>query len=77
MTLGIQLGNKMRKEVISLDDSCRTLRRGDAYVVTPTIAEWGIISVDGEPVPHGFSYRSDTNDWWLSPAELQSIIALF
>lgn len=77
VTLGIRPGEKMHEEMISPDDSYRTLRREDRYVVTPTIAEWGFISTDGEPVPHGFSYRSDTNDWWLSPAELQSIIAQF
>ena len=75
VAMGIRPGEKMHEEMISPDDGYRTLRRTDRYVVTPTIAEWGFIAVDGDPVPEGFSYRSDTNDWWLSRTELQGIIA--
>ena len=77
MTLGVRPGEKMHEEMISPDDSHRTLRQKDRYVVTPAIAEWGFIPIDGEPVADGFSYRSDTNDWWLSQSELQSIVAQF
>ncbi len=53
--------------MISADDSYRTIRQDDRYVVKPTVQEWWFTEPAGEPVPQGFSYRSDTNDLWLTP----------
>ena len=74
--IGIRPGEKLHEEMVSSDDSYRTVRLDDRYVVMPTIAEWGFTPVEGDPVPPGFSYRSDTNDQWLSPAELRTILSL-
>ncbi|MDO8307687.1 MAG: UDP-N-acetylglucosamine 4,6-dehydratase (inverting) [Actinomycetota bacterium] len=74
--VGIRPGEKLHEEMISPDDSHRTIRQEDRYVVTPTIADWGFTPVDGEAVPVGFSYRSDTNDLWMTPAELRSILGI-
>ena len=76
VTLGIRPGEKLHEEMISPDDSHRTFRQDDRYVVTPTLADWGFTPVDGDAVPVGFSYRSDTNDLWLSPAELRAILGI-
>ncbi len=76
VTLGIRPGEKLHEEMISPDDSHRTFRQDDRYVVTPTLADWGFTQVEGDAVPVGFSYRSDTNDLWLSPAELRAILGL-
>lgn len=73
---GIRPGEKLHEEMISPDDSHRTVRQADRYVVMPTIAEWGFTPVAGDPVPQGFSYRSDTNDQWLTPGELRTILGL-
>lgn len=73
---GIRPGEKLHEEMISPDDSHRTVKQDDRYVVMPTIAEWGFTSVNGEPVPQGFSYCSDTNDQWLTPQELRKILGL-
>ena len=74
--IGIRPGEKLHEEMVSSDDSYRTVKKDDRYVVMPTIAEWGFVPVEGDPVPPGFSYRSDTNDQWLSPAELRTILSL-
>ena len=76
VTLGIRPGEKLHEEMISPDDSHRTFRQDDRYVVTPTLADWGFTAVEGEPVPDGFSYRSDTNDMWMTAAELRAILGL-
>ena len=75
-TTGIRPGEKLHEEMISPDDSHRTVRQPDRYVVTPTIADWGFKAVKGVPVPAGFSYRSDTNDMWMSAGELRDILDL-
>lgn len=76
MEIGIRPGEKLHEEMISSDDGYRTIRQADRYVVMPTIAEWGFSPVQGEPVPQGFSYRSDTNDQWLTSTELRAILNL-
>ena len=74
--IGIRPGEKLHEEMVSADDSYRTVKQDDRYVVMPTIAEWGFVPIQGDPVALGFSYRSDTNDQWLSPAELRTILSL-
>lgn len=72
--IGIRPGEKLHEEMISADDSYRTLRQPDRYVVKPTVQEWWFTEPEGEPVAPGFSYRSDTNDEWLSPTDLRALI---
>lgn len=71
VSLGIRPGEKLHEEMVSADDSYRTFRQPNRYVVTPTIAMWGFTPVEGERVPDGFSYRSDNNDLWLDAQELR------
>jgi UDP-N-acetylglucosamine 4,6-dehydratase len=72
--MGIRPGEKLHEEMISLDDSRRTLRIGDRYVVLPTIANWGFTAPEGEPLPDGYAYQSDTNDLWLTTDDIRTIL---
>ncbi len=72
--VGIRPGEKLHEEMISAEDSRRTIRQDERYVVMPTLAEWGYVSPQGEPSPDGFSYTSDTNDLWLSVDDLRRMI---
>jgi UDP-N-acetylglucosamine 4,6-dehydratase len=76
-TVGIRPGEKLHEEMISEDDSRRTLLLDDRYVILPTIAEWGFVAPKGEEVPDGFAYRSDSNDQWLDVPELRDLIEKF
>jgi len=73
--IGIRPGEKLHEEMISSDDSYRTVRLPDRYVVQPTVLEWWFAPPGGELVEPGFSYRSDTNDQWLTPEQLRELIA--
>ena len=74
--IGIRPGEKLHEEMISAEDSRRTLRRADRYVVLPTFAVWGGFKEPaGDPVEDGFSYTSDTNDMWLDVDQLRSTLA--
>lgn len=73
----IRPGEKLHEEMISQDDSRRTLLLGDRYVILPTIAEWGFVAPIGDSVPDGFAYRSDTNDQWLDVEALRDLIEKF
>ena len=72
--VGIRPGEKLHEEMISSEDSRRTIRQPDRYIVTPTLAEWGFPTPEGEPVPDGFSYTSSTNDLWLSVEDLRRML---
>ena len=73
--VGIRPGEKLHEEMIAADDSYRTLRQSDRYVVQPTVKEWWFKDSEGTPVAEGFSYASNTNDQWLTIPELQKWIA--
>ena len=73
--VGIRPGEKLHEEMISSEDSRRTLRRDDRYVVLPTLAEWGWHQPSGDQVEEGFSYTSDQNDRWLSVEDLRIMLA--
>jgi UDP-N-acetylglucosamine 4,6-dehydratase len=74
--IGIRPGEKLHEEMISSDDSYRTIQLPDRYVITPTLAEWGFVPIEGESVPPGFAYRSDSNDLWLTAVELREFVGL-
>jgi UDP-N-acetylglucosamine 4,6-dehydratase len=76
--IGIRPGEKLHEEMIAPDDSRRTMRLGDRYVIMPYVAGWGYEPPsDGQAVEDGWSYRSDTNDLWLGPDELRDLIERF
>jgi UDP-N-acetylglucosamine 4,6-dehydratase len=72
---GIRPGEKLHEEMISTEDARRTVRRPDRFVVQPTLAIWGgFHEAQGEPVPDGFAYTSDTNDLWLDVPQLRAML---
>lgn len=72
--VGIRPGEKLHEEMISPDDSRRTFELPNRYVVSPIYAEWGFVLPAAKKVDDGFSYRSDSNDLWLTIEELKRLI---
>jgi UDP-N-acetylglucosamine 4,6-dehydratase len=72
--IGIRPGEKLHEEMISSDDSRRTVILEDRYVVTPVVAEWGYSTPAGEAMGEGQAYRSDTNDMWMSTSDIKKFI---
>jgi len=73
--MGMRPGEKLHEEMIAADDSRRTLRFPDRYVVQPVVASWGYKTPPGgELVQDGFNYRSDNNDLWLEVDEMRTLI---
>lgn len=69
----IRPGEKLHEEMISLDDSRRTIELPDRYIILPTITHWPMSEHLGKPVPEDFSYRSDTNSDWLTADSLREL----
>jgi UDP-N-acetylglucosamine 4,6-dehydratase len=72
--IGIRPGEKLHEEMISADDSRRTIILPGRFVVTPVVAEWGYVLPKGNLMPEGIAYRSDTNDMWMSEQDLREFV---
>lgn len=72
--IGMRPGEKLHEEMISADDSRRTFITGDRYIVTPVIAEWGYKEPEGQRMPEGVAYQSNTNDLWMTEEEIREFI---
>lgn len=78
--IGIRPGEKIHEEMITAADAFYTLESEHHYIITPAHAHWNLEAYrkrfHAQPVPAGFSYRSDTNDAWLGVSELRELIKL-
>ena len=72
--IGMRPGEKLHEEMISGDDSRRTILLENRYLVTPVVAEWGYEPPEGSRMPEGKAYKSDTNDLWMSESDIKSFL---
>lgn len=73
--IGMRPGEKLHEEMISADDSRRTIILENRFVVTPVVSEWGYEPPKGSRMPEGTAYRSDTNELWISESEIKNFIS--
>ena len=74
--VGIRPGEKLHEEMISENDAHRTYALEDRYVIVPVVNGWDPSAVPAAavPVPDGFAYRSDSNDWFLGVDEIRALL---
>ena len=72
--VGMRPGEKLHEEMISADDSRRTIVMKDRYVVTPVVAEWGYIEPEGQKMSEGQAYQSNSNDLWMSQEDISKFL---
>lgn len=73
--IGIRPGEKLHEVMIPEDDARRSIDCGDYYVIKPDFPWWNDHNwSNGKPLPDGFRYSSDTNDWWLTVEELRQMV---
>ena len=74
---GIRPGEKLHEVLLTDDEARHAIETEDNYVVLPEHPWWTHENpwIDGKPLDDGFVYASNTNDWWLTPDELQARIA--
>jgi len=73
--IGIRSGEKLH-EILLTEDEARHTREFDNYfVIEPEHPFWQKDNFrDGNSIPEGFRYTSDTNDKWLTEDELGKIV---
>jgi UDP-N-acetylglucosamine 4,6-dehydratase len=72
--VGMRPGEKLHEEMISSDDSRRTIVLNDRFIVTPVVAEWGYSIPIGTEMPEDLAYRSNTNDLWVSSDDIRKFL---
>ena len=74
--IGIRPGEKLHELLITADESRHAIDAGDVYVVLPEHSWWDAKgpAALGRPVPDGFVYASDTNESWLTIADLRRVL---
>lgn len=75
--VGIRPGEKLHEQMIGEEDAFFTYEYPEYYKILPAIHSWNLDGKrikDGNKVPEGFSYTSDNNPEWMSPAALQAWI---
>lgn len=75
--VGIRPGEKLHEQMIGQEDSLYTYEYAHHYKLLPAIHDWSACSLrikDGEKVPEGFVYASNTNSEFMSTEELGSWI---
>jgi UDP-N-acetylglucosamine 4,6-dehydratase/5-epimerase len=73
--VGIRPGEKLHEAMISEDEARQSVELADRYVILPAHSWWSKKNwVQGQQLPDGFSYSSDSNDQWLSMEQLQRMI---
>jgi len=76
--IGIRPGEKLHEVLLSEDESRHALDIGDMYVIQPIYNWWQEEKrYNGEPLPEGFRYASNTNSQWLSIDELRELAKNF
>ncbi len=76
-TVGIRPGEKLHEVMIPADEARLTREYPDHYTICPTLRHWrnagddcNQTSQEWQPCPDGFYYSSDTNQHWLTVADL-------
>jgi UDP-N-acetylglucosamine 4,6-dehydratase len=73
--IGIRPGEKLHEVLVSEDEARNTVELEDMYVIQPAHAWWSRQNwKNGQPLPEGFRYGSDSNVHWLTSEELQGLI---
>jgi len=74
--IGIRPGEKLHEVLLTEDDASHAVDMGALFVVLPLHQSWATEPrwADGDTLPDGFCYTSDTNSWWLSPTELRTML---
>jgi len=80
--VGIRPGEKLHEEMITVTDSLNTIDLGKYYAILPSITFTGKRSKQdymdhygAVPVPEGFHYSSDNNEFWETVESLREKIS--
>ena len=72
---GIRPGEKLHEMLLTENEARHTKEFDKHFIIEPEHSFWETGNHSGGNVlPEGFSYASDTNDWWLSKEEIKKML---
>lgn len=77
--VGIRPGEKLHEQMIGPDDAYFTYEYKEHFKILPSINGWDSSTKrikNGQKVPEGFDYSSDTNNKWMKSEELGAWVKL-
>jgi UDP-N-acetylglucosamine 4,6-dehydratase (inverting) len=73
--IGIRPGEKLHEILITEDEARHSRAFPDHFVIEPEHAFWKKTDArNGQALPEGFRYTSDTNDQWLSVGDIRRML---
>ncbi len=72
--IGIRPGEKLHEWMLTSDEALQTVETEDRYVVLPSFVKEWCTDVPYKHLTERFVYSSETNDDWLTTAQLQEMI---
>jgi len=76
--IGIRPGEKLHEVLISEDEARSTVERDTMFIIKPPETLWKRdMHYEGQPLPDGFRYSSDTNTQWLDIDGIREFVAPF
>lgn len=73
--IGIRPGEKVNEILLTEEEARHTKEFDNYFTIEPEHSILGRDSIEaGKPLPDGFRYTSDGNDWWLTKDELKRIV---
>lgn len=75
--IGIRPGEKVDEILLTEEEATHSMEFDEYFIIEPEHPFWaGDRIKDGKPLPEGFRYTSDNNDWWLSKDELNRMLEI-
>lgn len=72
--IGVRPGEKIHEVLITADEARHAVAFEDHFAIRPAFQFWQEDYPQGEELPPGFRYASDTNDDWLTVDELREMV---
>ncbi len=73
--IGIRPGEKLHEVLLSEDEARNAVELDEMYIIQPSHPWWKSANwIHAKGLPQGFRYTSDSNEQWLSHAQLQELI---
>ena len=73
---GVRPGEKIHELLLSSDEARQALEFPEMFIIQPTDAPWWNTGnwSEGQPLPEGYSYASDTNPHWLTVEDIRQMV---
>jgi UDP-N-acetylglucosamine 4,6-dehydratase/5-epimerase len=76
--IGIRPGEKLHEVLVSEDEARNTVERETMFIIKPVEPLWKRdMRYEGQPLPDGFRFSSDTNRQWLDIDGIREFVAPF